>query len=272
MEELPPGRRRGPVLLLIMTLLLSAGGVGLYQWSQKDASPVPDLDGFDVESTFSSPAATASAAAGRPSSPSGLGMVSGIKGISFSRTGRTGRVGAGAGNADFAAKLRRNEGRMRELNRRYTARYPVIAQFRRDWLSHPDLKKLRDDYCGPARSADPLAAVCGPGGDHDPLKFMRGLVGSAGFGQMLRKYAGDRTLHAFAMEAIQQAPSELLASGVGLLDDGALKGLADTVVTALGLPAGLLGGGKVDEKQVMDGLLKANPELQKALDQGGGRP
>lgn len=121
-------------------------------------------------------------------------------------------------------------------------------------MSHPDLKKLNDDYMR----------------DHDPVAFLRGVARSKNFAKLMVKYARDPALQALVKEGIAQAPGEVTSSGMALLQqDSAIKTVVSNVAEALGLPpaltAGILGSGKVDQNQIMGKVLQGNPGLQGAI-------
>lgn len=255
---------RGVALLALLVVGGSALGAFLYQSSQNSARPAPDNTGFDLIQADPRPKHSAfSTGPGAGSEQrSGLAMVkTGIPGMQFGAQ----KAAAAARNPEksFADLTRAQEAKMRALNQAYTAKYPVIAQFRREWLANPELKRLRDGFCGPA------ANTCGAGGDHDPIKFIRGVMASQSFKQLLPKYAQDPAVHAYVMDAVKQAPANLIAAASDFLNqDNNTKNFLDGIAQSLGLPAGMLGGGnaKVDQNAVLGSILNNNPELNKALE------
>jgi hypothetical protein len=128
---------------------------------------------------------------------------------------------------EFRQAVAASESKARALAMSYTKRYPSIANYGRDWMSYPDLKKLNDDYMR----------------ERDPVKFMRGLARSENFPKLIKKYAGDPAIHAFVIEAIKEAPIDLAAAAAGYLPGDALaRSSVDGVAGALGLPAALTSG------------------------------
>jgi len=267
MEQPAPSRgSRGAALLALLTVGGSAIGMMLYQSRQNRAKPVQDNTGFDLSQAEvnSSKAGTVIAVKTPASDASSLSMVKAdMPGMRFAAQSPAAASGSAARPArDLKALMQAQQGNMRALNQRYTAKYPAIAQFRRDWLASPDLKRLRDEFCGPR------AGGC-EGGDHDPIKFIRGVAASANFKTLLKQYAGDPAIHSYAMEAVRQAPSELMAAAAEFLgQDNNAKNFLGDVAQSLGLPAGLITGGeaRLDQGAILNSIMKNNPELQKAMD------
>jgi len=262
----PPPRRSDWPLILLAVGVVAASGVGalLYSRSQSQARKgFIDSSGFDLDKADAGPAAPMTPGATQaPKAQSGLGMVTGsLPGM---------RVGAQGGGAaalspkqaaaqNFTQSCRGSEGAIRALAEDYTRRYPVIQQYGRDWMSYPDLKRLNDDYMR----------------DHDPVKFLTGLAASANFPKLVKKYATSPEIQAFAKDAVSRAPGQVMSAGMDLVAaDGAIKQIAESVVSALGLPPGILAaasGGKIDQNAVMNSVIGSNPELQKALQQSQSR-
>ncbi|MFA6003346.1 MAG: hypothetical protein WC881_04690 [Elusimicrobiota bacterium] len=256
MDEPESGRSSlGAGILAAIVLCGSALGVMIYQLTQKDKAEI-DAGGFDLSRTQEAKAPAAAAAGSPGAAPSSLGLLhnGGLGGI---------RVGEGAGaqprpehkaGSDFTAAVRKSEAKVRNLAMAYTRRYPVIAQYGRDWMSYPDLKKLNDDYMR----------------DHDPIAFLRGLAHAKNFGKLVSKYAGQPAVQDFVKAGVKQAPAEVTASAMAVLKEDALvKRLVANTAASLGLPpaltAGLLGGGSVDEQQVMGQIMQGNPDVKKAM-------
>lgn len=247
----------GAGILAAITVCGSALGVMLYQMTQKEKAPA-DTSGFDIARTQEGKTPAASGAdGGLPGAArSGLGLL---------QKGGLGEIRVGEGGAppprpaqkaasDFSAAVRKSEAKVQAMAVRYSRRYPLIVQYGRDWMSYPDLKKLNDDYMR----------------DHDPIAFLRGLTRSQNFGKMVSKYAGQPLIQAFVKESVGQAPAEVTSSAMGLLkEDALIKRLVANTASALGLPpaltAGILGGGNVDEQQVMGQIMQGNPDIRKDL-------
>ncbi|MDD5656390.1 MAG: hypothetical protein PHF00_03950 [Elusimicrobia bacterium] len=235
-------RRSATGLLVPLAALfvgLSALGIALFQFAGKDKSAA-ESSGFDLhEAPVPEPAPAAAAAPG-----SGLDLLD--------TGGMRLRFGAAAekrpepvSSREFADAAKSFEAKIRVLGEAYTRRYPVIGRYGRDWMSRPELKRLNDDYMR----------------DHDWMKFLRGAARSRDFAGHLAKYAAVPEIQSFVREALRQAPDEVLAAAPGLLrEEAAVRTLVANTAGALGLPpalvGGVLGGGKVDEKETMSRLLE----------------
>ena len=261
MDQQPPRRSSMAVALLaVLTIAGSAVGVMIYQLYHKEKPlPLAEQSSFDVGQVQENHPFPPSAASPMPqSSPqSGLGML---------QTGDMGKMRFGDGSVrqtsaqkavqTFTEAIRRAEGQTQSLAQAYTRRYPSIAQYGKDWMSYPDLKRLNDDYMR----------------DHDPVRFLRGVAASKNFGKLMAKYATDPAVQSFVKEGIKQAPGDVTTSAMSLLkEDSLIKTGIATVASALGLPpaltAGILGGGKVDQNQVMGQIMQSNPDVKKAMQQ-----
>jgi hypothetical protein len=258
-EQAPRRSSKSAAILAVLAVAGSAVGVMIYQLSQKD-KPTTDTAGFDISKIQESRPAPNAA-----QTPPGSGAQADRTMFLAEDLGKM-RFGAGANTAKSAAQkptngfteaCRRVEGRVQAMAQAYTKRYPSIARYGKDWMSYPDLKKLNDDY---ARS-------------HDPVAFLRGTARSKNFAKLLAKYAGDSAVQSFVKEGITQAPSDVTSSAMSLLkEDNAVKTVVSNVAAALGLPpaltAGVLGGGQVDQNQIMGQILQGNPGLQGAPPNG----
>jgi len=258
--QAPRRSSTGLAFLAVLAIAGSAIGVMIYQLSQRE-KPAADASGFDLAQTPESHSAAGgqSAAPGPAQTQSGLGLLQtgGLGQLQFGAAGKTPRPADQKTEQDFTAAVRRAEAKAIALAQAYTARYPAIAQYGRDWMSYPDLKKLNDDYMR----------------DHDPIAFLRGLARSQNFGRLMAKYAGTPAIQSFVKESITRAPGEVAMTSTSLLqEDSLIKSVVAHVVSALGLPpamtAGILGGGKVDQNQVMGNIIQDNPGLQN-LQQAG---
>ncbi|OGR86894.1 MAG: hypothetical protein A3J74_04560 [Elusimicrobia bacterium RIFCSPHIGHO2_02_FULL_57_9] len=267
-QPTPSHGSRWTALLAILAVSGSAVGGFIYQSWQGNAKTAQDNTGFDLSQTDSRPKSAPllhpRAASARDQS-SGLSLVKAdMPGMEFgAKSAAPASQRAVPAEKSFAQLIRAQEAKMRALNKKYTAKYPVIAQFRKEWLGNPGLKRLRDDFCGSK------AGVCGPGGDHDPVKFIRGVAASQAFKSMLIKYAGEPAVHSYVMEAVKQAPSNLMAAASDFMSqDNNVKNFIDGVAQSLGLPMGLLEGSdsKVDQNAILGSIMKNNPELQKAME------
>ena len=242
MDQTPRRSNAGIALLAALLIAGSAAGVMLWQLSQKEApvaadfgldavSPRPDgpaaapaaprsgLDMIDLSAPPSRAAVQPSTEAPAPPAQVPTGQV---------------RRDPGSSASAFTEAVRRSEARARDLAIQYTQRYPAIAQYGKDWMSRPDLKKLNDDYAA----------------DHDPVKFLRGLARAPSAPELAAKYAGDPAVRAFVKDALAGAPKELLSAASDMLvEDGLVRGLAADLGGALGLPKDFTDGLKDYDKK-----------------------
>ncbi|OGR86895.1 MAG: hypothetical protein A3J74_04565 [Elusimicrobia bacterium RIFCSPHIGHO2_02_FULL_57_9] len=238
----------------VLVIVGSAAGVFYFQSRQNKQEVIPDNSGFDVAQVAGA-AKIMSPLLARPvpNQNSNLGMIkTGMPGLQFGgRAGPTGRPPRRGSDADVAEKVRKSEGRVRSLAERYTKRYPVIARYGLDWMSYPDLEKLNNDYMK----------------NHDPIQFMRGLSQSKNFGILVKKYAREPAIHAFVQDAVKQLPADAAATAMDYLNsNNTIKNFVGNLGSSLGLPLDLLGlgGGKTDQRAVLNSVLKNNPQLQNA--------
>jgi hypothetical protein len=125
----------------------------------------------------------------------------------------------------FKDAIRASEKGFRDLAESYTKRFPSVRQYGKDWMSHPDLRKLNDDYMR----------------DHDPIAFLRGLSASPTFPLLLRKYAGDPALRNFVGESLAKAPVGAVSDSMGYISqDKQIDGFVKDVATKMGVPASTL--------------------------------
>ncbi len=256
--DAPPPRRSSALWTLLAVGVVAASGIGalVFSRNQKRAQRSSiDTSGFDLDRADApAPEAAPAAQAAAAQPQSGLGMVTGAApGMHFGKTVARPESRRRQAGQTFSQGCWSHQAQIGALAAAYTRRYPVIAHYGRDWMSYPDLKKLNDDYFR----------------DHDAAKFLRGLAASPNFPKLVRKYATAPEIQGFVKDAMRQAPSALMASGLDLAgQDGTIKSIVSSVAQALGLPMGLLASdpGKIDQKAVMDSVLSNNPQVQKALD------
>ncbi|HXT01748.1 MAG TPA: hypothetical protein VN915_13825 [Elusimicrobiota bacterium] len=215
-------------VLTIAVLLAAAALGGWYFLSQRGASTV-DSGGFDVGAAATSrPPAPAAA----PEAParSGLDMMRVDEELRAAPPRSEQKAAAEApapvralkdARLDFIMEARRNEDLVRRYAERMTARSPVILQYGKDWMSHPDLKKLNDDYMR----------------DHDPIAFLAGLSQAPSFPILLKQYAGKQEILGFIVQGLtKEAPRSLVTSGLALMrEDASLKPVITEVETAAGM-------------------------------------
>jgi hypothetical protein len=258
-------------VLAVVAIAGSAVGVMFYQLSQKE-KPRMDAAGFDLAKTQESRPAADSGSPALPgaAAPDRTMFQNGDMKMRFSEgSGGSTQAAAQKATDSFTEACRKSEGVAQALAQSYTKRFPSIAQYGRDWMAQPDLKKLNDDYMR----------------DRDPVAFLRGAARSKNFAKLMVKYARDPALQALVKEGIAKAPGEVTSSAMSLLkEDSTIKQVVSNVVEALGLPpaltAGILGGGKVDEKQIMGQVMQGSglqgmmqdPNVQKAMQEKGSNP
>lgn len=255
-QAVPKRSSLATLFLLVVAVGGSAAGVMVYQLLQGGkSSAISDSTGFDLavaDETGRSP--SPGARAPKAQEDSGLGMVTpGMKFGTGSEEAAQAQGQAPKAAGAFTEAVRAGEAKVRAYAIAYTKKHPSVAAYGRDWMASPELKKLNDDYMK----------------NHDPVAFMKGVAASKDFGGMIKKYATDPAIQGFVKGGIFQAPPGVVSAGMGLLkEDVSLKGLVSNVASSLGLPpsllAGMMGGGKVDEKQIM-GQIIGGADMQKTL-------
>lgn len=254
----------GMIVLVALAVGGSAAGVMVWQLMQSGPAPALDRSGFDVqvvEEAGPRGPAPAQPAAQQSSLTSFTGAPSGMSFGEQAPDSVTGGPSSPAGpkkprDVSFREAVLAAERKGYDLAVAYTKKYPSIAQYGRDWMSHPDLRQLNYDYLR----------------DRDPVKFLRGLAKSPNFPKLVKKYATDPGIHAFVKDAAVHAPAGLAGAAADYLtEDSAMKNFMQNVTRAMGLPgsltASLFGGDDkpLDQKQLMGEVMQGNPELQKAL-------
>lgn len=210
--------------LAAAVVLLSAVAGLIYQSRSAREGPLTS-SGFDLSAVAPPPAAASGAA--QQASRSGLGMVLSLPGMSF------GAAAAGAAPtqpaartpqappSDVQAAVRETEGPVSALAMEYTRNYPVIRAYGRDWMSHPDLKKLNDDYMR----------------RHDPVAFLIGLAQAPSFPPLVKKYAAAAPFRYFVLDGVKRAPPDALQTAFDYVGaDARMKTLVDGVSRSLGFP------------------------------------
>ena len=246
-----------------MVLAMGGSAAGLlvyYQYRENIAQKGAENAGagFDLAS-IPEPSGTPSPAS-PPATPadqgrSGLGMIQTEPGLRFGSDAALSRKEKAARSLKETSL--RSGARVSAFTARFRKKHPVMLECSREWMSHPDLKKLNDDYFR----------------DRDPVKFIRGLAMAPGFGLLVRKYAADPRSHALVLEFVtgvaKEAPADLRAAVMDVLkEDDIIKKLAVNILTAFGLPSTLVARATdkaaVDQKELMNQLLKDHPELRQA--------
>lgn len=247
----------GMFLLLFLVVAACAGGLVLFMNPSKKEAPLADSGMFDMqdlpEAKKTAPAPLAEAKDAQPASS--LQMAGSLPEAAPDDAKPAAKQAAPSGARQaFVDAVRRAEGRMTALAEAYTKKYPVIERYGQEWMKHPELKKLNDDYMA----------------NHDAVEFMRGLAKSKEFPQMVKKYAHESVVQSFVMDAVKKAPGEVMKAATGYIkEDHLVKNLVNSVMSSLGLPPGLLGGAeggqKVGQKEVVDSLMKSNPNMQQLM-------
>jgi hypothetical protein len=218
--------------LLAFALLAASAFVGWRLLSERDASPI-DSGGFDVGAAPKSrPVVPVSGAASAPAAPpSSLDYLKSDGVVRAAQTQPPPAENAPApaaapartlaqSRAEFTELARRNENVVRRFAERMTAQSPVVRQYGQDWMSHPDLRSLTDQYWR----------------DHDPIAFMAGLARAPSFPLLVKQYAGSPEIQSFVFVGLtKEAPHDLVTAGLTLMhDDASLKGTVTEVTKALG--------------------------------------
>lgn len=262
------GRKGG----IIVALVVGGSAVGVVGWymSTNRAGPAIDASGFDLSTAPQSSRRAAPVASARPSEQPGssLDMLHGDAGVRIGDTGSSGQAAApapakdtdkkAAAHADFKEQAHKYEADVQRFAMKMTKKYPVIRQYGKDWMSHPDLKKLNDDY---ARNRDPLA-------------FIVGLAKAPSLGAMVKKYAGSPEIIEFVTQGLKEAPADLTGSAMDVLsNDKVTKSLVANIANGIGLPpsvTGMISGGgdasKVDQKTIVSDMMNS-PAMKEHAEQ-----
>ena len=279
MSEEPPRRsgRSGGIFVAVLVAGSAVGVIGWYLMTNR-TGPAIDSSGFDLTTAPQAPKPhqvyTASAGTAQPDSLSMMKGDSGIRIVDANANGGTGTPSAGTAakgsdkkeqsHLNFIDEARKHEGDVRRFAERMTKKYPVVRQYGRDWMSHPDLRALTDGYWR----------------THDPVAFLMGLAKAPSLGVLVKQYSGSPELITCVTQGMKEAPTDLVTSAMDVLsNDGVVKNLVANVATGIGLPpsvtAVIAGNGdasKIDQTQVVNDMMKNNPDMQKALQQQGNQP
>jgi hypothetical protein len=256
-------RRGGPGGLFV-AIVVGGSAVGVVGWylMTNRGGPSIDASGFDLSTAPQSqrPAPVASASPSTPQA-SGLSMLTGGSGVRAAGdsgpSSSSGNQAAGSAkpmdkkeqaHSDFKEQARKHEADVRKFAEMMTKKNPVIRQYGKDWMSHPDLKKLNDDYMR----------------NHDPVAFIMGLTKAPSLGTMVKQYAGNPAIIGFITDGVKAAPGELTGAAMDVLaNDTVAKSLISNIASGLGLPpsiTGLINSGdpsKVDQKQVVNDMMNS---------------
>ncbi|MHB2026334.1 MAG: hypothetical protein ACYCPQ_06805 [Elusimicrobiota bacterium] len=255
-SQKPRSHGSGPLATAALLIFVASTVFALYYRYRQDLGVVSstNLSGFDIsqspnQTRGQTPEPLTSEAPPQPRT--GLGLIQGSLPQS---------PGRGSGNrpnaerqaaASITAACRANEGSVAALAMEYTRKYPVIAQYGRDWMSYPDLRALNFDYMR----------------NHDPIAFIKGVSRSQNFRILVRKYARRPEIQAFAKDIVSRAPAGLTAAvSTYLASEKNDSMLVDMVAASLGLPAGVLnfngqGSPQINAGSLIQSLLN-NPSAQ----------
>ena len=257
-------RRSGPGGIFV-AVIVGGSAVAVIGWYLlvNRGGPTIDASGFDLSAAPHSgrPAPVASAAPASPGPTSSLYMMKGDAGVRIGGDSGSAPPPAAApaakegdkkaqAHADFTAQAHKHEADVRKFAEMMTRKSPVIRQYGKDWMSHPDLRKLNDDYMR----------------NHDPVAFILGLTKAPSLGGMVKKYAGSPAIIEFITQGMKEAPGELTSSAMDVLsNDTVAKKLIANVASGLGLPPSITGlinsGGdasKMDQKQVVNDMMNSD--------------
>lgn len=212
-----PALKRWAPALLLGLIALGALGMLLYPVLRPETGGTAGTAGFNESG--------AAAERRQGGTGSGLELVSAGDGMKVEPSSAPAKAPRPSAR-QLAELCRAAEARIREMAERYSREHPEIAQYGRDWMSYPDLKKLNDDYMR----------------DRDPAKFLKGLAASQSFPLLMQKYAGQGQLVAFVSEAMMKASPQELATAVGFMgEESEVDAVARAVLKALNLNPEILG-------------------------------
>lgn len=251
--ETPRGANAG---WIAFAAIVVAGLGSLIYWRRANRERAYDSNGFDFAAVAQAPRPLIAPRTFAPlaaKSDSSLNMVRTSMPLNLTSSEAAPETDPN-GRRNLSRMLWELEPKFSGLNKAYRARFNAVVRYEKEWMSSPDLRKLRDDYML---------------GDHDPIKFVRGLTESKSFAVLVKNYAKEPAIRAFATDAIKQVPSTAMASASDAVsrEDGVRK-VVDNVLRVLGLPPLLLGSGSqphIDQKAVIDSLMKNNPELRRVM-------
>jgi len=112
----------------------------------------------------------------------------------------------------------------------------VVQAWKKDFLSHPDLKALNDEWRK----------------EHDPLKFMMSMVRSPNFQKMAAEYLVKQDMRDFIKEM----------AGSKAVKESASTFMTDKSLTTAAKAFGLLGETPMKDSSLQMQQLKANPSLK----------
>ncbi len=237
-EQPPPRSSRGIALLLAVVIGGSALGAFVYQLGESRKELKIDGSGFDVAETEEAKRPQ-TPPAGAAKSESSLEMIGGAPPPPAPAAAPGGQKEQA--RAAFSAAAKENESRLRTLTDRAMARQPGLAQAGKDWMSSSELKRLRDEYLR----------------DHDPVKLLKGLAAAKDFWALDKRHAAKPPVRDLVKESLRTTSSASIAAAAAYLrEDPPLKEFVLKVGASLGLSpgylAGLMSGGKVDEKKTLE--------------------
>jgi hypothetical protein len=277
MVSAEPTRRTGRSGGIIVAVAIGGSAVGVIGWyvMTNRTGPSIDASGFDLSAVAQSrrPAPVLSPSSRPAPQASSLEMMKGDAGVRIgdsypASSGSQGSAAAPAKAVDkkteahegFTEAARKHESDVRRFSQKMSEKYPIIRQYGRDWMKHPDLKKLNDDYMR----------------NHDPVAFIMGLTKAPSLGAMVKQYAGNPAITEYITQGMKEAPADLMSSAMDVLsNDAVAKNLISNVAAGLGLPpsvTAMIGGGgdmsHVDQKKMTSDIMNSQAG-QDALKQQG---
>jgi hypothetical protein len=265
-------RRGGRAGGILVALIVGGSGVGVIGWYvlANRNGPALDTTGFELSTAPQTRRAASPTSTASRSADSSLSMLKGEAGVRIgdSSPAAPGQSAAAKdgdkkeqAHADFKEQARKHEADVRRFAEKMTRKYPVFRQYAKDWMSHPDLRKLNDDYMR----------------NHDPVAFIMGLAKAPSLGGLVKQYAGSPAVLAFITEGMKESPGELTSSAMDVLsNDTVAKSLISNVAGGLGLPPSVTAmingaggpGAAIDQKQVVSDIMNS-PAAQNAMQQQG---
>ncbi|HEX4048181.1 MAG TPA: hypothetical protein VH309_10125 [Elusimicrobiota bacterium] len=258
-EQPRRGGRSGGIFVAVVIGGSAIGVIGWYVLTNR-TGPAIDKTGFDLSvAPQTRRAAPVASSAPSPEQNSSLFMVKSDAGVRIGDSNQASSAPTPGpakavdkkdqAHADFTEQARKHEAEVQAFSMRMNKKYPILRQYAKDWMSHPDLKKLNDDYMR----------------NHDPVAFIMGLTKAPSLGGMVKQYAGNPAIIGYITEGMKEAPGELTASAMSVLsNDTVAKSLIANVATGLGLPpsiTGLISSGadasKIDQKQVLSDVMNS---------------
>ncbi|MBI5884065.1 MAG: hypothetical protein HZB91_13295 [Elusimicrobia bacterium] len=253
-NEPQPEQSRKAMILSGVAILAAIATIGFVHFSSQKETSTEDDAGFDISSPTQVPDSlpTAAPMPAPQAGQSGLGMIdaNGIQ-LGSAQSQVSSAESLKKAESTLKAIALKNEARIAALAKAYGKKYPVMVQYEKEWMAHPDLAKLTAEY----------------NKNHDPVAFIRGLSKSPNFPGLMKKYATQAPMQQFAMEIYTKAPAEASQAAQEIMaqESKGVTKLVNTVTTAIGL--GPLLGSDLDKKLEKKGTMDAATQTQSQLGQ-----